>query len=235
MSETQDAKARLAAVRHSLAEAAARANRDPRSVRLLAASKAQSVQKIRELQALGVDEFGENYAQEMAAKVAELAATAPAASPPRFVFIGTVQSNKIATIVAAASEIQSVGSVRHARLIAAAARSLGKSPYPIYLLVNAGDETTKSGLALADVETVATAVAAMPELDLQGLMAIPPPLTSQDASEVPELYRSLRRLASRIGRGKLSLGMSGDLDVAIAAGTDCVRIGTALFGARPGR
>lgn len=214
-----------------LADRLAAARRAVGPLRLLAVSKGHPAESLRAAYALGQREFGENYAQEMAAKAEALSDL----DELKLVFIGTVQSNKIATIVRTASEIQSVGSERHARLIAKAARDAGKTPFPIYLLVNAGDEDSKSGVSLAIASQVAQVIKAeMPELRLMGVMAIPPPLAGGTVSP-PPLYLALRVLASEVGEGQLSLGMSDDLAVAIQAGTNCVRIGTAIFGPRPSR
>jgi len=158
----------------------------------------------------------------------------------RFTFIGVLQSNKIKHIVSIAHEIQSVAQEHHALAIAKHAKALGRIPFPIYLLVNAGDEATKFGLSLPEVPAFAASLAIKaPELDIQGIMAIPPPLnlpqvSTQELSllQVPELYLQLRSIASSVGRGRLSLGMSDDLELAIKAGSDCVRIGTSIFGPR---
>ncbi len=220
------ASARLDRVRRQIAEATASAKRPPGAVRLLAVSKAQPAAALRELFGLGQRQFGENYAQEMAAKAQELAGL----QDLELVFIGTVQSNKINLVVQVASAIQSVGSERHARLIAKAAVAAGKTPFPVHLIVNAGSEDSKHGLGFADVEPLARLIEAeMPELALQGIMAIPPIAADQ------ELYLRLARLAPEVGLGDLSLGMSADLEAAIAAGSTCVRVGTALFGPRPAR
>lgn len=229
--------ARLRTFQDRLRGITERLGRSTSSVRLLAVSKTHSAESIATLYGLGVREFGENYAQELAKKsglVGHLGV--------RFVFIGTVQSNKIPLIVQHAAEIQSVASLRHAKLIAHEAARLGKVPYPVYLLVNAGDEASKSGVAIREVLPLAKAIQeSCPELALEGLMAIPPPLKEGDEErgkthlEVPPLYRDLRELANQVGRGLLSLGMSDDLEEALASGSDCIRIGTALFGPRPSK
>jgi hypothetical protein len=200
--------------------------------RLIAVSKTHSPADILTAWQAGQHDFGENYGQELAQKRAALAAH----EDLRFVFIGRLQSNKIKTIVRDADEIQSLADIRHARLIAKAAAESGRAPYPVYYLVNAGGEPTKDGLQLAEVATFHQKVTAeLPELAPQGIMAIPPPLTDAEslpAAELPPLYQQLRLLASATGRGLLSLGMSDDLSAALAAGSDCVRIGTAIFGRR---
>lgn len=107
----------------------------------------------------------------------------------------------------------------------------------MYLIANAGDESTKHGAPLSEVAALSRAIEReCPELSIQGLMAIPPPPSALGASlsgPPPLLYRQIHDTARQVGRGLLSLGMSADLEWAIAAGSDCVRIGTALFGERP--
>lgn len=234
MNEETAYQQRLDQVRAAIADACAAAGRPPQDVRLLPVSKTHPIAALQALHSLGLQQFGENYAQELVSKAAVLG------NQLEFVFIGTLQSNKIKRIVEAAAEIQTLVDIRHARLIASAAREFAKSPYPVYLAVNAGDESTKTGIALDQVEAFAQNISEnYPEIALQGLMAIPPPLENlatatelADPNFVPPLYRSLAQLARRIGRGQLSLGMSQDLRPAILAGSNCVRIGTALFGPR---
>ena len=196
---------------------------------LIAVSKTQSESAVRAVFALGQTLFGENYAQELADKAEGLKDLAI-----YWIYIGHIQSNKIRKIVTYASEIQTVASFDHAKQIARQAAELGKSPFPIYLEVNAGDEESKSGVSREAVIPLAKRIEnELPELTLKGLMAIPPEAFSDASfSEVPTLYRELRNLADQIGEGKLSLGMSNDLRIALEAGSDFVRVGTALFGRR---
>lgn len=200
-----------------------------RQPELIAVSKTQPESAVRAVFASGQSLFGENYAQELADKAEALQDL-----PIYWIYIGHIQSNKIRKIVTHASEIQTVASFDHARQIARHAQELGKTPFPIYLEVNAGDEESKSGVSRDEAVPLANRIAEeLPELKLQGLMAIPPE-TFNDAScsEVPELYRELRAMADSIGEGKLSLGMSNDLRIALSAGSDFVRVGTAIFGRR---
>ncbi len=223
---------RLQAVTERIAAAARAAGRDPASVFLLCVSKTHPAEAVLAMHAAGPTAFGENYAQELAAKAQATRET----SGLRWVFIGSVQSNKLRLIVTHAAEIQSVGTFEHAQKIARLAHELGKTPYPVWLAVNAGLEASKTGVALADVPALAARIDALPELELRGLMAIPPPLANlrpPGSSEVPALYRELRAAADRCGQKGLSLGMSEDLEVAVAAGATVVRLGTALFGVRP--
>ena len=228
---------RLAACKFKIHQIAKLSHRNPDSIRLLAVSKTHSPEKIIRLRELGIREFGENYAQELAIKRQALHDV-----DLDFVYIGALQSNKIPLIVRHAAEIQSVCSIKHAKLIAKEADRLGKTPYPVYILVNAGDEATKSGVPILEVMGLAQEINShCPELTLQGIMAIPPPLDDNrpkidsSAFVIPLLYIKLKQLAQKVGKGLLSLGMSDDLEEALAAGSDCVRIGTALFGAREPR
>lgn len=196
---------------------------------LIAVSKLQPIEKIVEVHALGQKKFGENYAQELSEK-AEILKD----KDIYWVFIGHIQSNKIRKIVTWAHEIQTVASFSHAQQIARHARELGKIPFPIMLEVNAGNEASKSGIPMSAIRPLAAQIASdLPELQIRGLMAIPPESYNDAACQsTPPLYQDLRSLASELGLGLLSLGMSSDLAIALEAGSDMVRIGTAVFGSR---
>ena len=204
--------------------------------RLIAVSKGQSPEKIRDLYQRGQREFGENYLQELEVKAAGLADLPDL----RWIFIGQLQSNKIQRIVAVASEIQTAASEKHLRYIDRYAREAGKHGFPLFIEVNSGGEASKAGVTADGVPELVAKVAVgdgMTGIRLQGIMAIPPvEITDEDFSlaqkEPPELFRSMRRLADTVGMGKLSLGMSSDYRTALAAGSDCVRIGRSLFGER---
>ena len=192
-------------------------------------SKRQPVEAIVEAYELGQRKFGENYAQELSEKAEALKEL-----DIYWIFIGHIQSNKIRKIVSSAREIQTVASLSHAKQIARYAKELGKTPFPIMLEVNAGEESSKSGRPLNEIKALAEEIIReLPELRLKGLMAIPPDTYSDAAhASVPPLYTELRAVANEVGEGKLSLGMSNDLRIALEAGSDYVRIGTALFGSR---
>lgn len=196
---------------------------------LIAVSKTQPESAVRAVFAFGQVLFGENYAQELEDKAESLKDL-----PIQWIYIGHIQSNKIRKIVTYAQEIQTVASFDHAKQIARHAKDLNKIPYSIYLEVNAGDEQAKSGVSLDAILPLAERIRLeLPELTLKGLMAIPPDSYSdQNCTEVPRLYRDLRSLADKVGEGKLSLGMSNDLRIAIKAGSNFVRVGTAIFGRR---
>ncbi len=195
---------------------------------LLVVSKGHGPDPLRALFSWGQTSFGENYAQELVAKSEALKDL-----PIRWVFIGHLQSNKIRKIVSVASEIQTVGSLKHAEQIARAARDCGKLPYPIWIEVNADQEEGKHGCPMDEVLGLVAILKQNPDLHLRGLMAIPPSHFQDDSTpEVPLLYRELRQLAAQVGDGQLSLGMSGDLGLSIRAGSNLVRIGTAILGPR---
>lgn len=219
---------RYAQVREGISRLAKAHQRRSENLRLLAVSKTHAVASIEELYGAGQREFAENYAQELEKKAQQLNAL-----PITWVFIGALQANKIKRIVRYADEIQSAASRKHLELIARYAAEFNKVPFPVYLEVNAGEESAKSGVNFAELSELAAYVTEhLPELTVQGIMAIPPQFPPSAAAQQQELYRLLRQTANSIGLGKLSLGMSDDWEAAIAAGSDCLRLGTALFGSR---
>ncbi len=206
--------------------------RNPRDVNLLAVSKTQPAERIRDVYALGQRAFGENYAQEFSTKAEQLKDCAI-----EWHFIGHLQSNKIKKIVEHASCVQTVADFRHAGLIAKAAREYGKVPFSIYIEVNAGAEADKSGVSLSEARSLAEKIRnELPELAVLGLMAIPPAEYQDPEPPIkanpPALYQTLAEAAAQIGKGRLSLGMTGDLALAIASGSNLVRVGTGIFGPR---
>ncbi|MBM4253212.1 MAG: YggS family pyridoxal phosphate-dependent enzyme [Deltaproteobacteria bacterium] len=225
-----DTQKRYTQVLGAVADAVRAAGSTAKPVRLIAVSKMHGAAAVRDLYALGQRQFGENYVQELVSKAHELNDLADL----RWIFIGRLQTNKMAQLVKVAAEIQSVGNERHARLLAKAAREHApRLPIAVHILVNAGDESSKDGANSEEALRLASIIATeLPELDLRGIMAIPPPLPPDAPEAPPEIYRDLRRLADQIGARELSLGMTADLRQAVSAGSDCVRIGTALFGPR---
>ena len=199
---------------------------------LLAVSKTKPAAAVHELFTLGHRYFGENYLNDLAEKANELSHL-----PITWSYIGQLQSNKIKKIVRYAAEIQALASLKHAALIGQAARELGKAPYPVFLSVNLAAEASKGGLELADIPAFYQQIAKNHhDLDVKGLMAIPPPQYSDaNCADVPAIYQQLRAATSGIGKGQLSLGMSQDLRIALQAGTNIVRIGTDIFGSRDQR
>lgn len=216
----------LSALANRIESAARAAGREPASVQLLAVSKTKPASAIREIHAAGVRDVGENYLQEALAKQDELRDL-----PLIWHFIGPIQSNKTKAIAEHFDWVHSVDRLKIAQRLSEQ-RPAGLPPLNICLQVNVSGEDSKSGCAPADLPALAKAVAALPNLRLRGLMAIPEPTEDRAAQEAA--FASLRRLQEGLDLDcdTLSMGMSHDLEAAIAQGATWVRIGTALFGAR---
>jgi hypothetical protein len=212
---------RLAAVRERIARAAERARRDPAEITLLAVTKMFPPAAIREAYELGLREFGENYVQEFEAKAPETAGLAGA----RFHLIGHLQSNKSKRAAELFQVIQTVDSPKLARRLNEAGRAL-----EVMLEVKLSAEEAKSGAGPAELPELIGAVRACPNLQLLGLMTMPP--WSEDPEAARPCFRQLRELAEQHGLRQLSMGMSHDLETAIEEGATCLRVGTALFGDR---
>jgi pyridoxal phosphate enzyme (YggS family) len=198
-------------------------------VALLAASKSQPAAAIRALAALGQRAFGENYVQEALAKQRELAGLAL-----EWHLIGPLQSNKCRDVARHFDWLQSLD---RARLVAPLARhrAADRAPLNVLIQVNIDDEASKSGCAPADVAALAAQVATEPRLRLRGVMAIPAPTPDRDRCR--DSLRRMRVLFGELRAGwpqidTLSMGMSGDFELAIAEGATMVRVGTLLFGPR---
>lgn len=224
---------RLARVRERVADAERAAGREPGSVDLLAVSKRHPATAIREAYAWGQRKFGENYAQELAAKAAELADL----SGLRLHMIGKVQRNKVKLLAPVTACVHTVDSVRLAEALARQAEAIGRPPLPVLIEVNVGDEGQKSGCSPAEIAGLVDAVAELGSIELRGLMTIPP--RTADPAESRRYFDVLAELRQQHGGERLlpelSMGMSDDLEYAIGAGSTMVRVGTAIFGARPPR
>ncbi|MBK5009680.1 YggS family pyridoxal phosphate-dependent enzyme [Pseudomonas sp. S60] len=209
-----------------ITEGAQAAGRDPASVHLLAVSKTKPASAIREVHAAGVRDFGENYLQEALTKQQQLGDL-----PLIWHFIGPIQSNKTKAIAEHFDWVHSVDRLKIAQRLSEQ-RPAGLAPLNICLQVNVSGEDSKAGCAPTDLPALAEAIAALPNLQLRGLMAIPEPTEDRTAQEAA--FARLRQLQEGLGLGldTLSMGMSHDLEAAIAQGATWVRIGTALFGAR---
>jgi pyridoxal phosphate enzyme (YggS family) len=220
----------LAEVTSRIHVEATAAGRDSHAIRLIAVSKMKSITDIERIYDAGQRDFGENYVDELLEKSTKLACLPEV----RWVYIGQLQSNKIQRLVRQCHEIQTIASIKHARYVQRYALEEKKSRFPVWIHVNAASEDQKAGTSAAEVPGLAAFISTeCPNLELQGLMAIPPNSYSDDVcNDVPQLYRDLRILANSVGLGKLSLGMSADLRLAVQAGSDCIRIGTAIFGQR---
>jgi pyridoxal phosphate enzyme (YggS family) len=216
----------IAKVAARIREAAQAVARDPADVGLLAVSKTQPAAAIREAFAAGLRDFGENYLQEALDKQAALADLALT-----WHFIGPIQSNKTKPIAEHFAWVHSVDRLKIAQRLSDQ-RPAGLPPLNVCLQVNVSGEASKSGCAPEDLQPLAQAVADLPRLHLRGLMCIPAP--SDDPAEQHAAFARLRALRDALGLGldTLSMGMSQDLEAAIAEGATWVRIGTALFGAR---
>ncbi|MWV10695.1 YggS family pyridoxal phosphate-dependent enzyme [Pseudomonas sp. R-28-1W-6] len=216
----------IAKVRERIREAAQASQRDSATIGLLAVSKTKPAAAIREAHAAGVRDFGENYLQEALGKQLELADL-----DLIWHFIGPIQSNKTKPIAEHFAWVHSVDRLKIAERLAAQ-RPAGLPPLNICLQVNVSGEASKSGCTPEQLPALAQAVTQLPQLRLRGLMTIPEP--TDDAVEQHAAFARLRELRDRLDPGldSLSMGMSHDLEAAIAEGATWVRIGTALFGAR---
>ena len=220
---------RLRAVRDRIHAAEQRFQRPPGAVRLLAVSKTQPVTAVAAMAAAGQTGFGENYVQEALDKMTELAALAL-----EWHFIGPIQANKTRPIAERFAWVHSVDRLKLAERLSAQ-RPASLPPLNVCLQVNIDRDPTKHGLDPAEVSAIAAAVAVLPRLRLRGLMAIPAP-AADFAAQRPAFAR-LRTLqdqltAAGLALDTLSMGMSDDLEAAIAEGATLVRVGTALFGPR---
>jgi hypothetical protein len=217
----------LAAVRDRIAAAARAAGRAPESVTLLAVSKKMPPDDVRAAIAAGQRAFGENYAQELRDKITALAADAV---PPEWHFIGPLQSNKVKYVAGKVTLLHSVDSAP--LLDAIEARG---TPQTCLVQVNVAGEASKKGLSPADLPALLDRFAAAKHVRCAGLMLIPP---RGDARPHFAALRELRdreaqKTRANVDLRELSMGMTDDLEVAVAEGATIVRVGTAIFGPRP--
>ena len=206
--------------------AALAVQRDVTSIHLLAVSKTKPAAALREAYAVGLRDFGENYLQEARAKQVELADL-----PLCWHFIGPIQSNKTRDIAEHFAWVHSVDRLKIAQRLSEQ-RPAELPPLNICIQVNVSGEDSKSGCTPHDLPALAAAINALPRLKLRGLMAIPEPTDDRAAQDAA--FATVRQLQESLNMGldTLSMGMSHDLESAIAQGATWVRIGTALFGAR---
>ena len=221
----------LARVRERIERAAQRTGRRADEITLVAVSKTFSADAIRAAYDAGLRHFGENRVQEMQAKRPQLAGL-----DATWHFIGHLQSNKVRPAVELFDRVDAVDSIPIARKLDAAATEHGKR-IPVLIEVHLGSEASKSGVEPSSLPALAGAINLLAGLHLRGLMAVPP--YSDDPERVRPYFRQLRELrdalSQRLGRPlpALSMGMSHDFEVAIEEGATEIRVGTALFGARP--
>jgi pyridoxal phosphate enzyme (YggS family) len=215
----------LSQVRERIEQAARRAGRDPGSIRLVAVSKRKPAELIEQAYACGQRDFGENYGQELAEKAHDLAHLPGI----RWHHIGQLQSNKVRELLPVCDLLHGVDRPKLVRTIEQrAAEHAAKAQ--VLLQVNLSREASKSGCAPEQVDELVTALRAAEHIELEGLMTMPPPV--DDPEQVRGYFAELRAIAETHGLRELSMGMTGDFEIAIEEGATLVRVGTAIFGAR---
>ncbi len=219
MNRAEEIATNLEKVRERIANAAARARRDPASITLVAVGKTKPLEDLLHAYAAGVRDFGENRVQEAGEKFPALPADAVRH------LIGPIQSNKANRAAKIADVVQTIDAAEIAQRLARGAEIAGRR-LKVFLEVHLGGEATKAGVLPELLPGLAGVVRSLPALDLAGLMTIPPP------GETRPHFATLRRLAGEIGLPALSMGMSDDFEAAIEEGATLVRIGTAIFGSR---
>jgi PLP dependent protein len=231
MSLTDSIQQNFQVVRNRIQAACERTGRDAREVQLLAVSKTFSADAVRAASLCGQHAFGENYVQEGINKVVSLNTITPQLE---WHFIGPLQSNKTADVAQHFDWVHGIDRLKIAQRLSDQ-RPAELPPLQVCIQVNISAEDSKSGVAPQDVLPLARSIAALPRLKLRGLMALPAPAANESAQRVP--FRHLRELLLTLKHDglavdALSMGMSADLEAAIAEGATIVRVGTALFGAR---
>ncbi|WP_147680104.1 YggS family pyridoxal phosphate-dependent enzyme [Actinomyces ruminicola] len=227
----EDFRRNLAAVRARIDAAARAAGRDPAEIRLLPVSKTVAEERLRAAHAAGITQMGENKVQEARRKAANLADLGI-----HWALIGHLQTNKAKDAAAFADEFQALDSLRLAEALDRRLQAAGRG-LDVYVQVNSSGEASKFGLPPEEVAGFLAALPAYSSLRVRGLMTLA--AHTDDADRIRECFRIMRTLrdaglqAGTVGDGQLSMGMSGDFELAIAAGSTCVRVGQAIFGARP--
>ncbi|MES2822075.1 MAG: YggS family pyridoxal phosphate-dependent enzyme [Pseudomonadota bacterium] len=227
---------KLAKVTERIQQAALAAGRNPETVHLIAVSKTQSAAAVAQAYTCGQRRFGENYLQEALEKQAALEAmTEHSFRDIEWHFIGPIQSNKTRTISENFAWVHSIDREKIAQRLNDQ-RPVELPPMQVCLQVNIDDEATKSGISLAELPLLAQIVNQLPHLQLRGVMCIPAAANSpaQQRATFSKLRKALAQLQANglVGLDTLSMGMSGDLEAAIAEGATLVRVGTDIFGVR---
>jgi pyridoxal phosphate enzyme (YggS family) len=222
VSRAEEIRSGIAALETRIAAACARAGRTRADVRLVAVSKTFPAADVEHAIAAGITDIGENKVQETRDKKPLVIGSA------RWHLIGHLQSNKAKDAVRLYDVIQTVDSAELAEKIARAAESAGKKQ-DVLLQVNIGRELQKSGAAPDSVPELARRIAAIPGIQLTGLMAIPP---AGEAEAMRPYFRELRAMRDDLGLTELSMGMTDDFEVAIEEGATIIRVGRAIFGSR---
>jgi len=221
----------IARVKERIAESALRAGRKPEEITLVAVSKRVDLSRIKEAIEAGVTTFGENYVQEASEKISQIG------EDVNWHMVGHLQTNKVKYVVPLFSVIHSVDSLRLAEEISKRALTLEKT-IEVLIQVNISEEDTKSGITSDQLLRLLEAVAPLGGISVRGLMTMPPFFPDQELSR--PFYQKLRQFRDRllpvlpdsISLSHLSMGMSGDFEVAIEEGATMVRVGTAVFGGR---
>jgi pyridoxal phosphate enzyme (YggS family) len=221
-----DIAANLERVRERIGRAAERSGRRADDILVIGVSKTVEPARIRAAIGAGLPALGENRVQEAKAKIAELGRPVP------WHLIGHLQTNKVKDALELFDVIQSVDRLELAAECDSRARARGRT-VNVLVQVNVAAERTKGGFAPDALPAALASLAKLPALRVRGLMAIPPAV--ERAEDARAWFRALRQLADRHGLTEVSMGMSGDFEVAIEEGATLVRIGTAIFGARPAR
>ncbi|MDH5392333.1 MAG: YggS family pyridoxal phosphate-dependent enzyme [Gammaproteobacteria bacterium] len=217
-------------VKQRLMQAATQANRSAESIRLIAVSKTKPAADIEQAYLAGQREFGENYLQEAVDKIAQLSQLADI----KWHFIGSIQSNKTKQIAEYFDWVHSVDRLKLAQRLSQQ-RVDTKAPLNICLQVNISHEDSKSGILLAEVPLLAKQVCQLKNITLRGLMAIP--LKTKDTAQQRQYFKQIKDCFDELNRqgmqlDTLSMGMSNDMEIAIAEGATMIRVGTAIFGER---
>ncbi len=226
---------RVYRVRERVERAARRAGRSPEDVRVVAVSKTQAVRAIEQVVAAGIVDIGENYVQEARSKAAQLS------RPVVWHLVGALQRNKVKQALQLFTWIHTLDRPALARELEKRAVAEGKQAVQVLVEVNLGGEASKAGVAEAALEELLRVASECTRLEVRGLMTIPP--RSADPEESRPYFRRLRELRDRwealrlprVSLEHLSMGMTDDFEVAIEEGATMVRIGRAIFGARPTR
>jgi PLP dependent protein len=221
-----DIRANLERVRERVARAAERAGRNAEDVLLVGISKTVDAERIRQAIEAGVPALGENRVQEARAKIADLGRPVP------WHLVGHLQTNKVRDALELFDVIQSLDRLDLAKELDKRGRARGRAVDTL-VEVNVAGEASKGGVAPDGLGELLEAIGGLPHVTVRGLMAIPPEATEPDDSRV--WFQALRKLGERHGLSELSMGMSGDFEVAIEEGATVVRVGTAIFGPRPPR
>jgi PLP dependent protein len=234
--EPSQACERLAQVQARIAAAMQQSRRDPRTLGLLAVSKLQPAEKIRVLYDAGQRAFGENYVQEGVDKISEFS-NSPQYADIEWHLIGPLQSNKTRVVAENFQWVHSVDRLKIAERLSAQRPAL-LPPLNICVQVNISGEASKSGCPPDEALALMAAASALPQLAVRGLMGMPEPGIGEDTTRKQFLMLAalFAEAQSRmVSIDTLSIGMSDDLEIAVACGSTMVRVGTALFGARPSR